>query len=294
MTVLKRNKPLQIFLGVLFASLLLFAGYIIGEKTTFPETDFWNIAEPIILVAYMLIYMAFLSIVAIFSKSYDMGFLYYPAFAVCLTSVLSAFLDRNIEDSIWRYFMPLTRLLGAPLRAVAKAIEKRSLTYSVTVKEYGYEAYDYERALLGETDVIVIFLILTFISLIAYQLYTETQEHRTKKALWRLEGTARTVAIVTIIASSVFWLIMGLVYILPYCYSDILGMVIGYFFLLSTMFALPVIVPIVVNGYVFKEAISQARFHSNPRLYVNPLAVSALILSVSVSVTVIYTVLTGF
>jgi hypothetical protein len=74
MTTLKRNKPLQILLGVLFASLLLFAGYLLGETITFPETDFWNIAEPIILVAYLLVYMAFLSLIAIFSKSYDMAF----------------------------------------------------------------------------------------------------------------------------------------------------------------------------------------------------------------------------
>ena len=90
MNALKKHGFLQMLIGFSSAILLLMGFYILGEKVTFPETAFWNVAEPVILVAFMLSYMAFLSLLAIFSKAYNLKFLYYPVFGTCLTSVISA------------------------------------------------------------------------------------------------------------------------------------------------------------------------------------------------------------
>ena len=158
MTTLKNNKKLQLFISLASGGLLLFAGYLLGETITFPETDFWNIAEPIILVSYMLVYMAFLSLIAIFSKSNDLKLIYYPAFAVCTTSVISAFIYWCIEESFLLFLFPLTLPFSVPVRAFSQALEKAT-TYTVTVDDGQFGSYTYDETVLYEHRVIIILFI---------------------------------------------------------------------------------------------------------------------------------------
>lgn len=294
MKTLKNNKLLQIFIGIFSGFLLLLGCYFLGEKITFPETEFWTTAEPIILVLYMITYMASLSLLAIFSKSHNLKYLYYPAFATCTTSVLSAFLHWHIEDSLWLLVMPLTKIFGAPIRAVAKAIEKAT-THLVTIEEYGYGSYEIEETYIWEYTAIFIFFILTLVSVIVYQLYTENAEQDIKKARWHLTGPARTASIAIIISYSIFIALMLSAYYLPYClFTDVLGILLEQFCIIASWLTVPITLPLVLIGYVLKEVITEARLHSNPRLYFNPLVILALILSLLGSNAMLYTMRSCF
>lgn len=294
MKTLKNNKLLQIFIGVFSGVVLLLGCYFLGEKITFPETAFWNIAEPVILVGYMLIYMAALSILAIFAKSHNLKYMYYPAFATCLTSVLSAFLHWHIEDSLWLLVMPLTMLFGTPIRAMAKAIEKAT-TYYVTIEEYGYGSYEIEETYIWEYPALIIFLAITLVSVIAYQLYTENSEQDIKKARWRLTGTARTASIAIIISYSIFITLVLSAYYLPYClFTDILSVLLAHFCIIASWLTVPITLPLVLIGYMLKEVVTEARLHSNHRLYFNPLVILAVILSLLGSNAMLYTMRSCF
>ena len=293
MSTLKKSKLLQMIIGVLSAVLLLFAGYILGEKISFPETDFWNKAEPIIFVGYMLIYIASLSLLAIFAKSHDLKFLYYPAFAICLTSTTSALLHWRIEESLWLIVMPLSEYFGLPIRAVTRAIEKLT-TYTVYVNDGDY-SYDYEETLLWEHDTLNIFVIITFISIIVYQLYTETAEQDITKGRWRIEGPARTAAIATIASYGTFIITTFLCYLVPQnLFTDIIGVVLAHLCIAATFFIAPVTLPVILICYMLMQAFSEARQCSNPRLYFNPLVISAITICILGSVIMVKTMLSCF
>ncbi len=293
MTTLKNSKLLQIIIGVLSAGILLFAGYALGEMVTFPETDFWNKAEPIIFVGYMLIYMASLSVLAIISKSHNLKYMYYPAFAICLTSVVSALVQWRIEDSLWLIAMPLAEYFGLPVRTFTKAMEKLT-TYTVYVDDGEY-SYDYEETLLRECDALLIFIVITLISVIAYQLYTETAEQDIIKRRWRIEGPARTASIATIASYGTFIFLVFLCYLLPHSlFTDILGVLLAPLCIIATFLTVPVTLPVILISYVLMEAISEGRERSNPRLYFNPLVISAITICILGSVIMVKTMLSCF
>lgn len=280
MTTLKNNKLLQIFIGISSSVLLLIGCYLLGEKITFPETDFWNIAEPIILVVYMLVYMAFLSLLAIFSKSHDLKYMYYPAFATCLTSVISAILHWHIEDSLWLLVMPLSNQFGSPIRAMAKAIEKAT-TYYVTIEEYGYGSYEIEETYIWEYPALIIFLAITLVSVVTYQLYTENAEQDLRKARWRLTGTARTASIAIISVYGIYSLLV----LIPNFFEN--SIVFGYIYyflallsILCTISMLTFALPIVLIPYLLITASKQAVQSRNPRQIFNPLVLLAIFLTV--------------
>ena len=281
MTTLKNSKILQFLIGISSGVLLLKGCSLLGEKITFPETAFWNIAEPVILVGYMLIYMAALSILAIFAKSHNLKYMYYPAFATCLTSVLSAFLHWHIEDSLWLLVMPLTMLFGTPVRAVAKAIEKAT-TYLVTIEEYGYGSYEIEETYIWEYPALIIFLAITLVSVIAYQLYTENSEQDIKKARWRLTGTARTASIAMISVYGTYILLV----LIPTLFENFIVFEYSYYFLamlsvLCTMSMLTFALPVVLIPYLLITASKQAIQSRNPRQFFNPLILISIILTVA-------------
>ena len=279
MTTLKSNKLLQIFIGVFSGVVLLLGCYFLGEKITFPETAFWNIAEPVILVGYMLIYMAALSILAIFAKSHNLKYMYYPAFATCLTSVLSAFLHWHIEDSLWLLVMPLTMLFGTPIRAMAKAIEKAT-TYYVTIEEYGYGSYEIEETYIWEYPALIIFLAITLVSVIVYQLYTETAEQDIKKARWKLTGTARTASIAMICVYGTYILLV----LIPTLFENSIFGYIYYFLavlsILCTVSMLTFVMPVLLIPHLIIIASRQAIKSRNPRQIFNPLVFLAIFLTV--------------
>ncbi len=288
MKTLKNNKLFQIFIGVFSGVVLLLGCYFLGEKITFPETVFWNIAEPVILVGYMLIYMAALSILAIFAKAHNLKYMYYPAFATCLTSVLSAILHWHIEDSLWLLVMPLTMLFGTPVRAMAKAIEKAT-TYYVTIEEYGYGSYEIEETYIWEYPALCVFLILTLISVIVYQLYTETAEQDIKKARWKLRGPARTASIAVICIYGIYCLLILVPNLLEN--SIILGYIYYILAMLSiicTMTMTTFILPVILIPYLLVTASKQAVQSRNPRQIFNPLVFLSIFLTV-VGTWAIYT-----
>ncbi len=287
MTTLKKNKILQMIIGIFSAVLLLFAGYISGEKISFPETDFGNKAELIILVGYMFIYTATLSLLAIFSKSRNLKYTFYPAFAICLTSVVSALIHWRIEESLWLIVMPLSEYFGMPIRAFTKAMENATTYINTT--------YEYEETFLYEQYTLAILLLLSFISVAIYQLYTETAEQDAIKRRWHLEGPARTASIAIIVSYGIFIFLDFLCYLLPQSlFTGILGILLGSFCIIATWLTVPVTLPAVLIGYVLKEVISEARFHSNPRLYFNPLVISAITICIIGSVIMVKTMLSCF
>lgn len=294
MTTLKNNKMLQVFIGLASGGLLLFAGYLLDETITFPETDFWNIAEPIILVAYMIIYMAFLALIAIFSKSNDLKLIYYPAFAVCTTSIISAFIYWNIEESFLLFLFPLTLPFSVPIRAFSQALEKAT-TYTVTVDGGQFGSYTYDETVLYEHRVIIILFILSLISVAVYQLYTETEEHITKKSRWHIEGPARKASLAMIFSYGGYIIFSFICSILPGGdLSDALWGIQAITSILASWLLLPLILPFVLNVYLISETIKEAKTRSNPRLYFNPLVILAIILSIIGSITTFQTMLACF
>ena len=294
MTTLKNNKKLQLFISLASGGLLLFAGYLLGETITFPKTDFWNIAEPIILVAYLLVYMAFLSLIAIFSKSNDLKLIYYPAFAVCATSVISAFIYWCVEESFLLFLFPLTLPFSVPVRAFSQALEKAT-TYTVTVDDGEFGSYTYDETVLYEHRVIIILFVLSVISLAVYQLYTETEEHITQKSKWHIAGPARKISLGMIFSYGGYIAFSLICSILPGGdISDTLWVIQAIISITASWLLLPLILPFALNIYLFSELQKEVKECSNKRLYFNPLVILAIILSVIGSITTLQTMLACF
>lgn len=274
MNALKKHGFLQMLIGFSSAILLLMGFYILGEKVTFPETAFWNVAEPVILVAFMLSYMAFLSLLAIFSKAYDLKFLYYPVFGTCLTSVISAIIYFETETYL-RFIITniFSKALGSPIFTFARTLDEAT-TY--------YNDYNYEESLLWQYDVIGILLVITVISLAVYQLYCKTEEHSTKLSRWRLQGSARTIALAISCAYGIYTL---LVFILclshNFIVSEIIYTVIAMLSMFCTITMVTFALPVILIPLLLINASKQAIQSKNPRHLFNPLVFLAIFLTIA-------------
>ena len=286
MTTLKKNKVLQLFMGTAFAIALLFVGYLLSEKIDFPETPFWRIAEIVLLIGYLLMYMGALSLLALFSKSQDLKFLYYPTFAICLNCVASAIFHYNFESRIWIVLIPLPKYFGMPLLSFAKALDKET-TYNTH--------YGYDETVFWQYNTLGILLVMTLISLVVYQIYTETEEQAVKKSRWYLQGSARTTALAMIFSYGMFTLF---IFFLDFSYdllpsalvivADVVYAILAHIVMTLTISFLTFILPVVLIPYLIILSSKQAISTRNPRQVFNPLVFLAIFLTI-VGTWAIYT-----
>ncbi len=294
MKTLKNKKLLQIILGFGFAIILLSGFYILGETVNFPENAFWNIAEPVILGLYMLVFMATLSLLALFSKHFDLNALFYSTFGVCITSVLSAILHWHIEDSFLLLVMPITNLIGTPIRSFSTALEYAT-TYTETIVEPGYGTYSYDQTLLYENYVLTFLLVVTLVSVVVFQLYANTEKHLANKSKWRMEAPARVIALVTIITN-------GTIMVLRYAseiFYDIIIFEIIYGILAALSLALwftaiIIVAPVSIIIYLLFSATKQARKTKNSRQIFNPLTLLSIIFTIMGTYTIYDIVMNSF
>ena len=280
MSTLKKSKLLQMIIGVLSAVLLLLAGYILGEKITFPQTAFWNIAELVILIAYILIYTMALLLLARFAKKHNLKALYYPAFVTCLTSVISAIVYWQTETSFRLLTIFISKALGKPILVFSEAVEKATLYHN---------KYDYDEFFLFQYDIVGILLIITIASLTAYQLYTKTEDHSIKLARWHLEGSARTAALAMIISYGSYSLLIFILNISHnFIVPEILYTALAILSMLLTITMCTFVLSIILIPYLIIIASKQAIETRNPRKLFNPLVLLAIFLTIA-GTWVIYT-----
>lgn len=295
MKTLKKHKFLQLLLGFAFAFILLFGFYALSEMITFPENGFWNIAQPVILVFYMLVFMASLTLLGILSRHLNFPVLYHSSFGVCFTSVLCAIVSRCFEDSFYLLVLPLTTIFGTPVRLFTQAIEQAT-TYTEHYTEYGYdEVYSYEQTILYEDYVLIILFVLTLVSVVVYQLYTTTDEQIIKKSRWHLEPPARTAALVIAGTCGSYIILCSICYLLyDFIVFEILWGIMSIISVALFFTGAVAYVPICSIIYMLGSAIKQAHKTKNPRQVFNPLIILAIILSVIGYVVVYNMVLSGF
>lgn len=274
MKALKKHGFLQIIIGFALAILLLVGFYILGEKVTFPETAFWNVAEPVILVAFMLSYTAFLTLLAIFSKAYDLKFLYYPVFGTCLTSVISAIIYFKTEIYL-RFIITkiFSKALGNPILTFARTLDEAT-TY--------YNDYNYEETILWQYNVIGILLVITIISLAIYQLYTKTEEHAIKLSRWRLQGTTRSIALTISFAYGIYTLLIFVLNLSDnFIVSEFIYTIVAMLSMLCTITMVTFILPVILIPLLLINATKQAIQSKNPRQLFNPLVFLAIFLTIA-------------
>lgn len=273
MKALKKHGFLQIIIGFASAILLLVGFYILGEKVTFPETAFWNIAEPVILVAFMLSYTAFLTLLAIFSKAYDLKFLYYPVFGSCLTSVISAIIYWQTETSFRLLTIFISKALGSPVLAFSQALEEATVYYN---------KYNYEETILWQYDTVGILLVITIISLAIYQLYTKTDEHAIKLSRWRMQGTTRNIALTISFSYGIYTLLIFVLNLSDnFIVSEFIYTIVAMLSMLCTITMVTFILPVILIPLILINATKQAIQSKNPRQLFNPLVFLAIFLTIA-------------
>lgn len=273
MKALKKHGFLQIIIGFALAILLLVGFYILGEKVTFPETAFWNVAEPVILVAFMLSYTAFLTLLSIFSKAYDLKFLYYPVFGTCLTSVISAIIYWQTETSFRLLTIFISKALGSPVLAFSQALEEATVYYN---------KYNYEETILWQYDTVGILLVITIISLVIYQRYTKTEEHAIILSRWRLQGTTRNIALTISFSYGIYTLLIFVLNLSDnFIVSEFIYTIVAMLSMLCTITMVTFILPVILIPLLLINATKQAIQSKNPRQLFNPLVFLAIFLTIA-------------
>ena len=305
MKTLKKYKILQILIGVFAGFLVLAVSLLVTGIATWDKLPFDNLLSKIVLTIFPVMLTAGLTFLAVASKSNGLKLVYYPAFAINLGSLASAVFYYFIEDSIFRKLFSFAKTLGIPFGSYANAVAEK-LTYTVSYDDGWSDTY----SVFGQFDVLMILLLCLLVSLVAYQLYRDNDEHREKLSRWRLPNPARAIAISAICFYGTYILLVMLSYILspiiellnsvPIIYEavctvfDIVIMLFfwcGYVMLLSGMI---IILPIVITLALIIICTIKAFKTSNPRQLFNPLVLLAIFLSISGSILMYTFVCSGF
>lgn len=305
MKTLKKYKILQILIGVLAGFLVLAVSLLVTGIATWDKLPFDNLLSKIVLTIFPVMLTAGLTFLAVASKSNGLKLVYYPAFAINLGSLASAVFYYFIEDSIFRKLFSFAKTLGIPFGSYANAVAEK-LTYTVSYDDGWSDTY----SVFGQFDVLMILLLCLLVSLVAYQLYRDNDEHREKLSRWRLPNPARAIAISAICFYGTYILLVMLSYILspiiellnsvPIIYEavcTVFDIVIMLFFwsgYVLVLFGMIIILPLGITIALSVLCVYKAYKTSNLRYVFNPLVISAIILSVFGSYLMYTFVLSGF
>lgn len=307
MKTLKKYKILQILMGVFLGCLVLSVGLLMTSIATWEQLPVENILSKIILTIFPIMFTAGMTFIAVISKSNDLKFLYYPAFIINITSLVSAIFYYWVDGSMGTTFRRLfgfAKTLGLPFGNFAKAVTEK-LTYTVN-----YDGWSDEYSIIYEFDVLMILLLCLLVSVVAYELYRDNDKHYEKLSRWKLENPARSIAISVICFYGTFILVIMLsnlvgvameaissvpiLYDALYCIFDIVIMLFfwcGYVLLLSAMV---IILPVAITFALIIICIIKAIKTSNPRQLFNPLVLLAIILSILGSYMMYTFTMSGF
>lgn len=307
MKTLKEYKILQMLMGVFLGCLVLSVGLLMTSIATWEQLPTGNLLSKIILTIFPIMFTAGMTFIALVSKSNDLKFLYYPAFAVNLGSLVSAVFYYWVDGSMGTTFQRLfdfAKTMGLPFGSFAEAVTEK-LTYTVN-----YDGWSEEYSIIYEFDVLMILLLCLLVSVVVYQLYRDNDEHREKSARWRLPNPARSIAIPVIcfygtyilfvMLSNLVGVVMESISSVPILYDalywvcDIVIMLVfwcGYMLMLSAMI---IILPVAITFALIIICIIKAIKTSNPRQLFNPLVLLAIFLSISGSILMYTYVCSGF
>ena len=305
MKTLKKYKILQILIGIFAGFVALAVGLLVTSLATWDKLPFDNLLSKIVLTIFPVMLTAGLTFLAVASKSNGLKLVYYPAFAINLGSLASAVFYYFIEDSIFRKLFSFAKTLGIPFGSYANAVAEK-LTYTVSYDDGWSDTY----SVFGQFDVLMILLLCLLVSLVAYQLYRDNDEHREKLSRWRLPNPARAIAISAICFYGTYILLVMLSYILspiiellnsvPIIYEavcTVFDIVIMLFFwsgYVLVLFGMIIILPLGITIALSVLCVYKAYKTSNLRYVFNPLVISAIILSVFGSYLMYTFVLSGF
>ena len=277
----KRSIFVQILSGIFSALLFLHIGYLLSEKLTLPKTDFFKYGELIISVAYVLVFMVFVALAAVLSKTYNRKYFYYSVFSVFFISISAALIAWYFEDTLLLYLFPFTINIGIPITAVARVIQRHT-TYTIDWFD-GYETYPLDETILYKIDVITIFLIIILVSVAIYQLHTETEEHETALKRWKLNSPARGLAFSMIFGYGGFISLITILDRIPYdkwnMAIEIVTHLLSIICITLTMTMITFALPVVLISYLFISSIQNAKRQKNPRQVFNPLVLLAVYLT---------------
>ena len=307
MKTLKKYKILQILVGVFAGCLVLAVGLLMTSIATWEQLPVENLLSKIILVIFPIMFTAGMTFIAVASKSNGLKIVYYPAFTINIFSLVSAIFYYWVDTTMgttFRRLFSFAKSLGIPFGSYANAVNEK-LTYT-----FNYEGWTDEYSIMPEFDVLMILLLCLVVSLVAYQLYRDNDEHKEKLSRWRLQNPARSIAIPVICFYGTFILVIMLsnfvgvaidaissvpiIYDVASGFFDVVIMVFfwsGYVLLLSAMV---IILPITITLALIIICIVNAIKKSNPRQLFNPLVLLAIILSILGSYMMYTFTMSGF
>ena len=304
MKTLKKYKILQILIGVFAGCLVLSVVLLLTSIATWEQLPDENLLSKIILTVIPVMFMAGMTFIALVSKSNDLKCVYYPAFIINITSLVSAIFYYIIEDSVFRFLFAFTKTSGLPFHKFATTVSEK-FTYTITYEDWT-DTFTY----FDRFNVLMVLLLCLFVSLVVYQLYRDNDEHREKLSRWRLQNPARAIAISVIcfygtyIAMIMFsYLASDLIELtndIPVLYDVIYrvyDVVFTLFFFSSHVLllsAMLIILPIVITITLSILCIVKADKTSNPRYVFNPLVLLAVGMSILGSYMMYSFVLSGF
>ena len=307
MKTLKKYKILQILIGVFAGFLVLAVGLLMTSIATWEQLPVGNLLSKIILTIFPIMFTAGMTFIAVASKSNGLKFVYYPAFIINVISLVSAIFYYWVDGTMgttFRRLFSFAKSLGIPFGIYANAVNEK-LTYTVN-----YDGWSDKYSIIPEFDVLVILLLCLLVSLVAYQLYRDNDEHREKLSRWRLPNPARAIAISAICFYGTYILLVMLSYILspiiellnsvPIIYEavcTVFDIVIMLFFwsgYVLVLFGMIIILPLGITIALSVLCVYKAYKTSNLRYVFNPLVISAIILSVFGSYLMYTFVLSGF
>lgn len=292
----KRNIFVQLLSGIFSSLVFLHIGYLLSEKLTLPQTNLSKYGEPIIFMAYILIFMVFTSLTAILSKTYNLKHLYYSFFGVFFVSTISALASWYLDDTLFLILFPFVKNLGYPITAIARVMQKIT-TYTVDWFD-GYTTYPVDETILYENDTIVIFLIITLVSIAIHQLHTETYEHETALKRWKLNSPARGLAFSIIFGYGGFISLITVLDHIPYdkfnTAIDIMYHLLSITCITLTLTMITFALPVVLISCLFISSIQNAKQQKNPRQVFNPLVLLAVYLTCYGTYTIYETTMSCF
>ncbi len=277
----KRSIFVQILSGIFSALLFLHIGYLLSEKLTLPNTEFFKYGELIISVAYVLLFMVFVALAAILSKTHNLKYFYYSVFSVFFISISAALTAWYFEDTLWLLLFPFAENFGCPITAVSEVLQGAT-TYTIDWFD-GYETYPLDETILYKIDVITIFLIIILASVAIYQLHTETEEQEMTLNRWRLGFPARGFALGMIFGYGGYTTLITILNHIPYDGDNPVFEIMYYFIsvisILLTLRMVTFVLPVVLILCLFISAIKEATQQKNPRQFFNPLVLLAVYLT---------------
>lgn len=304
MKTLKKYKSLQVLIGVFAGCLVLSVVLLLTSIVTWEQLPDENLLSKIILTVIPVMLTAWMSFIAVASKSNGLKFLYYPAFIINMGSLVSAVFYYIIEDSVFRFLFAFTKTSGLPFHKFATAVSEK-FTYTITYEDWT-DTFTY----FDRFNVLMVLLLCLFVSLVVYQLYRDNDEHREKLSRWRLQNPARAIAISVIcfygtyIAMIMFsYLASDLIELtndIPVLYDVIYrvyDVVFTLFFFSSHVLllsAMLIILPIVITITLSILCIVKADKTSNLRYVFNPLVILAIVLSIFGSYMMYTFTMSGF